>query len=209
MTTAEELSENNKIRRLFRYTAEPLLCGFGGFMHLQEKTVSSDVKYEGVIFTITQDTAELENGCLARRDVLHHTGGVCVIPITEDNEIFLVNQFRYPFKEVTTEVPAGKLNKGEDHAECGRRELLEETGCTCTEYIYLGEMYPTPAYNSEITHIYMARGLGFEKQCLDPDEFLDVIKVPLCKAVEMVMDGSLKDGKTQIAVLKAARLLGI
>ncbi|MBQ8297643.1 MAG: NUDIX hydrolase [Ruminococcus sp.] len=178
-------------------------------MHLQEKTISSQTVYEGVIFTITQDVAELENGTAARRDVLLHPGGVCVIPITDNNEIFLVNQFRYPFREVTTEVPAGKLNPGENHAECGRRELLEETGCTCDEYVYLGEMYPTPAYNSEITHIYLAKGLHFNDQNLDDDEFLDVIRVPLSEAVEMVMNGELKDGKTQIAILKAARILGI
>ena len=178
-------------------------------MHLQENTLKSDVIYEGPIFTITHDTVELENGKEAIRDVLLHHGGVCVIPVTENNEIFLVKQFRYPFRTVTREVPAGKLEKGENHAECGKRELLEETGCTCTEYIYLGEMYPTPAYNSEITHMYLARGLSFEKQNLDPDEFLDVEKIPLSDAVKLVMDGKIKDGKTQIVILKAARILGI
>ncbi|MCD8188534.1 MAG: NUDIX hydrolase [Ruminococcus sp.] len=178
-------------------------------MHLFEKTVSSETMYDGVIFTITRDLAELENGQTARRDVLHHSGGVCVIPITDSNEIFLVRQFRYPFQEITTEVPAGKLNSGENHAKCGRRELLEETGCTCSEYVYLGEMYPTPAYDSEITHIYLARGLEFSQQNLDEDEFLDVIRVSLAKAVEMVMNGEIKDGKTQIAILKAARILNI
>ena len=109
-------------------------------MHLQEKTVKSDVVYEGPIFTITHDIAELENGKNSVRDVLHHHGGVCVVPVTENNEIYLVRQFRYPFAAVTTEVPAGKLEKGEDHAACGRRELLEEVGCECSEFIYLGEM---------------------------------------------------------------------
>ena len=165
-------------------------------MHLEEKTVKSDVIYEGPIFTITHDTAELENGKNAVRDVLHHHGGVCVIPVTDDNEIFLVRQFRYPFHTATL-------------AQCGKRELLEETGCTCTEYTYLGEMYPTPAYNSEITYMYMARGLSFGSQDLDSDEFLDVEKIPLAKAVEMVMNNELPDGKTQIAILKAARILGI
>lgn len=178
-------------------------------MHLQEKTLSSDQVYKGPIFTITHDVAELENGGTAVRDVLHHNGGVCVIPVTENNEIYLVKQFRYPFAAVTREVPAGKLEKGEDHAECGRRELLEETGCTCIEYTYLGEMLPTPAYNSEITYMYLARGLSFSKQSLDPDEFLDVEKVPLSEAVKLVMDGTIRDGKTQIAILKAARILGI
>lgn len=178
-------------------------------MHLQEKTVSSEVKYEGMIFTITHDIAQLENGSLAGRDVLHHTGGVCVIPVTDNNEIYLVRQFRYPFKEVTVEIPAGKLDAGEDHAECGRRELLEETGLTCSEYVYLGRLYPVPAYDTEIIHIYLARGLSFDKQNLDEDEFLDVEKVPLAKAVGMVMNGEILDAKTQIAILKAARILGI
>ena len=178
-------------------------------MHLAEKTLTSDVEFEGKIFTITHDTVELENGSTAVRDVLLHHGGVCVIPVTENNEIYMVKQFRYPFRTVTTEVPAGKLEKGEDHAECGRRELLEETGCVCSEYICLGEMYPTPAYNTEITYMYMARGLEFRKQDLDEDEFLDVVTVPLAKAVEMVMNGEIKDGKTQIVILKAARILGI
>ena len=178
-------------------------------MHLQEKTITSDTVYEGRIFTIVHDTAELENGETAIRDVLLHSGGVCVIPVTDNNEIFMVKQFRYPFREVTTEIPAGKLEKGESHYECGRRELVEETGFTCTEYIYLGEIYPTPAYNTEIIHVYLARGLNVKEQNLDDDEFLDVEKIPLTQAVEMVMDGRIKDAKTQIAVLKTARILGI
>ncbi|MDE6664617.1 MAG: NUDIX hydrolase [Ruminococcus sp.] len=178
-------------------------------MHLQEKTISSDTVYKGKIFTLTHDTAELENGQSAVRDVILHSGGVCVIPVTENNEIFLVRQFRYPFKEVTAEIPAGKLEKGESHHDCGKRELLEETGCTCTEYIYLGEIYPTPAYNTEVIHVYLAKGLAYEKQCLDDGEFLDVEKIPLSDAVKLVMDGKIKDGKTQIAILKASRILGI
>ena len=178
-------------------------------MHLQEKTVSSDLIYKGPIFTITHDSAELENGKTAVRDVVLHHGGVCVIPITENNEIFLVKQFRYPFQTVTREVPAGKLEKGEDHSECGRRELLEETGYTCSEYVYLGEMLPTPAYNSEVTYMYLAKGLTFSSQNLDPDEFLDVERIPLAEAVRQVMDGTIRDGKTQVTILKAARILGI
>lgn len=177
--------------------------------HLEEKTLESTTVYEGPIFTITHDSVELENGSRAIRDVLVHHGGVCVIPVTDDNEIYMVRQFRYPFRTVTLEVPAGKLEAGEDHSVCGRRELLEETGCVCSEYIYLGEMYPTPAYNSEITHMYLARGLEYRDQRLDDGEFLDVVTVPLAKAVKMVMDGEIRDGKTQIVILKAARILGL
>lgn len=178
-------------------------------MHLQEKTITSETVYEGRIFTIVHDTAELENGKSAVRDVLLHSGGVCIIPVTKNNEIFMVKQFRYPFREVTTEIPAGKLEKGENPHDCGKRELLEETGCTCTEYIYLGEIYPTPAYNTEIIHVYLAKGLEYEKQNLDSDEFLDVEKIPLADALKLVMDGTIKDAKTQIAILKTARILGI
>ncbi len=177
--------------------------------HLYEKKLAGEVKYKGLIFTVTCDTAGLENGKTAPREVIHHNGGVCVIPVTENNEIYLVKQFRYPFGEVTAEIPAGKLEKGEDPSVCGRRELLEETGCTCTEYTYLGKLYPIPAYDTEIIHIYMARGLETGVQSLDEDEFLDVERVPLSDAVDMVMDGRILDAKTQIAVLKAARILGI
>ncbi len=178
-------------------------------MHLEEKTLTSETVFEGKIFTITHDTVELENGNTAIRDCLLHHGGVCVLPVNENNEVLLVKQFRYPFRTVTLEAPAGKLEKGEDHAVCGRRELLEETGCTCSEYTFMGEMYPTPAYNTEITYMYLARGLSYEKQSLDADEFLDVVKLPLSEAVEMVMNGTIPDGKTQIVLLKAARILGI
>lgn len=178
-------------------------------MHLQEETVSNTSVYEGRIFTIMHDTVRLEDNQIAVRDVLVHTGGVCVIPVTENNEIYMVKQFRYPFKEVTTEIPAGKLERGENPYDCGKRELLEEIGCTCTEYIPLGEIYPTPAYDTEIIYVYLAKGLKFEKQKLDNGEFLDVEKISLSDAVKLVMNGEIKDAKTQIAILKTARILGI
>ena len=103
-------------------------------MHLKETQLRSEVRYDGPVFTVTSDIAELEDGTSALRDVVHHNGGVCVIPITENNEIYVVKQFRYPFQTVTVEIPAGKINKGEYHYDCGKRELLEETGCTCEEY---------------------------------------------------------------------------
>lgn len=178
-------------------------------MHLREQTLSSKNIYEGCIFTVTQDIAKLENDALAQRDVIRHPGGVCVIPVTEDNEIYMVKQFRYPFSEITTEVPAGKLEYGEAHYDCGKRELLEETGFNCSEYVFLGELYPTPAYNTEIIYMYLAKGLVQDKQNLDEDEFIDVVKIPLEKAVDMVMNNEIKDGKTKLIILMAARILGI
>lgn len=176
-------------------------------MHLEEKTVDSKSIYKGRIFNVTSDTALLENGKTALRDVVHHSGGVTVIPVTDNNEILMVKQYRYPHHKVMLEIPAGKLEPGEKHYDCGKRELLEETGCTCTSYEYLGEIVPTPAYVSEVIHIYMAKGLEYCAQNLDEDEFLDVEKIPLEKAVEMVMNGEITDSKTQIGVLKAYYLL--
>lgn len=176
-------------------------------MHLEEKTVSSETVYKGRIFEITKDMALLENGETAQRDVLHHSGGVTVVAITENEEILMVRQYRYPHHKVTLEIPAGKLEKGEEHSECGKRELLEETGYTCKSYKYLGKILPTPAYVTEVIHLYMASELEYSKQNLDKDEFLDVEKIPLKTAVEMVLNGDIDDAKTQIGILKAWHIL--
>lgn len=177
-------------------------------MHLFEKTVSSDMIFDGKIITVKKDTAELENGEIVNRELVVHPGGVCVVPITDEGEILMVKQFRYPFQTVLTEVPAGKLEVGEDHREAGLRELREETGAVCEKFEYLGVCYPSVAYLTEKIHMYMATGLTFEKQDLDEDEFLDVIKIKIEDAVKMIMRGELPDAKTQCAVLKAALLLG-
>lgn len=176
-------------------------------MHLEEKTTASETVYNGKIFKVTKDSALLENGSEVQRDVVHHSGGVTIIPINENGEILMVRQYRYPHHKVMLEIPAGKLEPNESHYDCGKRELLEETGCTCREYKYIGEIVPTPAYVSEVIHMYMASGLEYSEQNLDDDEFLDVEKVPLEKAVEMVMNGEITDSKTQIGVLKAWYIL--
>lgn len=177
-------------------------------MHLFEKTVSSELIFDGKIITVKKDTAELENGEIVNRELVVHPGGVCVVPINENGEVLMVKQFRYPFKEALVEIPAGKLEVGEDHREAGLRELREETGAVCEKFEYLGVCYPSVAYLTEKIHMYLATGLTFENQDLDDDEFLDVIKIKLEDAVEMVMNNELPDAKTQCAILKAARILG-
>ncbi len=176
-------------------------------MHLFEKTISSETIYEGKIITVKKDKAELENGEIVTRELVVHNGGVCVVALTDKNEILLVKQFRYPFSEALLELPAGKLEKNEDHRDAGLRELKEETGAVCKKFEYLGVSYPSVAYLSEKIHIYLAMGLKFESQNLDSDEFLDVIPVKIDDAVKMVMDNEIKDGKTQTAILKAYLLL--
>ena len=176
-------------------------------MELTEKKLGSELKYKGSVIDVYSDTVLLENGKEASRDVVRHPGGVCIVALTENNEVYLVKQFRYPHAKVLTEIPAGKLEWGEEHYDCGRRELKEETGCTADEFTYLGCLLPTPAYDSEVIHMYLAKGLHKDKQKLDEDEFLEAFTVPFDKAVEMVMNGELTDAKTQLAILKAAALL--
>lgn len=172
-------------------------------MHLEEKTISSDKAYQAKIFYVTKDKALLEDGTQAERDVVHHSGGVCVVPLTDKGTVLMVKQYRYPHHEVTLEVPAGKTEPGEDHHDCGLRELREEAGRTCKSYTYLGKLYPTPAYDTEVIHMYLARELSApEAQDLDEGEFLDVTEIPLSEAVQMVMEGKIPDAKTQIALLK-------
>lgn len=176
-------------------------------MHLEEKTLSSVQKFDGKVVKLYVDDVELEDGTKTFREVIRHPGGVCVLPLDEEGNVLFVEQYRYPHAEILMEIPAGKLEWGESHEECGLRELKEETGCTCDRYDYLGSLYPTPAYCAEVIHMYLARGLHYGEQSLDSGEFLEIKKIPLTRAVEMVMNNEIQDAKTQIAILKAKILI--
>lgn len=172
-------------------------------MNLDEKTVKSETVYEGRVISLIKDTVTLPNGDTATREVVTHRGGVGVIAEDENGNILFVKQFRYPYKEVVLEIPAGKRDSlDEDPLECGKRELKEETGATAKNFYSLGSLYPTPGYCGEIIWIFAAKELEFGNQHLDNDEFLNVEKIPLEKAVEMVLEDKIKDSKTQIAILK-------
>ena len=122
--------------------------------------------------------------------------------MTEDDELLFVRQFRYPYSEVVLELPAGKRTPGEDPLLCGQRELTEETGASAANYVSLGQLYPSPGYCDEVIYMYLATDLTFGESHPDEDEFLEVERIPLTKAVEMVMSGEIVDSKTQAAVLK-------
>lgn len=176
-------------------------------MNLEEKQLNFDYKFKGRIINLRQDTALLPDGNTATREVIEHPGGVCVAALTDQDELLFVRQWRYPYGETTLEIPAGKRDKsGEDPLECGKRELKEETGTTAENYIDLCPLYPSPGYVNEIIWCYLATGLTFGEQDTDDDEFLDVLRIPLEKAVQMVLTGEIKDAKTQIAVLKVKLL---
>lgn len=180
------------------------------FKNLTEVQTDSQEIYDGVILHVFKDTVSLPNGNPATREVIRHVGAVGVIPINEDGKVIIERQFRYPLDRVVTEIPAGKLDSfTEDRLSAAKRELEEETGYTAKEWISLGDYYPTPAYCDERITLYLARGLALGQRHLDEDEFLNFELVPLSDLVEDVMNGRITDGKTQVAVLKAARILGL
>ncbi len=176
-------------------------------MDLFEKTLMKNYVYEGKIIKVRRDLAVLPNGTECVRDVVEHNGGVCVAPLTDKGELIFVRQFRYPYGELVLELPAGKLEKGEPDYEAGKRELEEETGMVAGEYHKLGVMYPSPGYCGEVIHLYAAWNLSETQVHPDDDEFLELEKIPLEKAVEMVMNGELPDGKTQVLVLRVAEMV--
>ncbi len=178
-------------------------------MNLIEKPLSQAYKYKGKIVNLRVDEALLPNGRTALREVVEHPGGVCIAALTAQDELLFVRQFRYPYSEVVCELPAGKLERGEDPLEAGRRELREETGAVAERYTSLGRLYPSPGYCGEIIHLYLAEGLRFGETHPDEDEFLEPERIPLAEAVRAVLAGELPDAKTQVAVLKVAAMRGV
>ncbi|MBR0113019.1 MAG: NUDIX hydrolase [Clostridia bacterium] len=176
-------------------------------MDLFEKTTKESVVFEGKIITVCRDEVLLPNGKTSFREVVAHNGGVCIAPVTADGEFIFVRQFRYPYKEVIFELPAGKLEKGEDPLEAGKRELEEETGCVAGRYVNMGEFYPSPGYCGERIYLFAALDLEETHMHLDEDEFLEVEKIPVERAVSMVMRDEIRDGKTQALVLKVNEML--
>lgn len=176
-------------------------------MKLTETTISSKSIFEGRVLHFKHDEAQLSDGTREMREIVEHPGGVCIAALDDDNNLLFVRQFRYPYKEVVLELPAGKLEKGSTPLENGKRELMEETGAQGYSYLSLGQVYPSPGYTNEIIHLYACRIQAQGKSCPDEGEILNMEKIPLSKAVEMVLNNQIPDAKTQIAVLKTAMLL--
>lgn len=178
------------------------------FQDLKEVQTGSQEIYDGVIVHLYKDTVQLPNGNPATREVIRHIGAVAVVPVTDDGNVIVERQFRYPLNEVITEIPAGKLDSAaEDRLSAAQRELREETGYTADNWQELGDFHPTPAYCDENITLYLATGLHLGQRELDEDEFLNVVAVPLEELVADIMAGRITDGKTQTAILKAYYLL--
>ena len=174
---------------------------------LAERQLSSKEIFDGRILHVFEDTVSLPNGKSASREYLRHIGAVCIVPVLENGDVLVERQYRYPVAQVLTEIPAGKLDGGEDPDTCAARELTEETGYKTEHMEKLGYVYTTPGFCNETIHLYLADHLVKSHQHLDRDEFLDVIRLPIDKVYEMVDRGEIYDAKTLAALAMARKKL--
>ncbi len=168
-------------------------------MDLTEKTLQKNYIYKGKIVNLRCDDAELPSGALCKREIVEHPGGAAVLCVQE-GKVVLVRQFRYAYGEELLEIPAGKLERGEDPMLAAKRELEEEAGLIA-DLIPITVLYPTPGYSNEKIYIYEAQNVREGARHPDSDEFLDVVRLPLDEAFALVKSGSLRDAKTITALL--------
>ena len=168
---------------------------------LAEKPLTEDVAWTGRIFNVNRLHVELPDGRVAIRDVVRHPGAVAVVALTEDGRICLVRQYRTALGRVTVEIPAGKLDPGEDPLDCASRELAEETGMEADKIAFLTTIATSDGFTDELIHVYMATGLTFTRSDPDADEFINVDLVPLEELVDAVLDGRIEDAKTVVGAL--------
>ena len=169
-------------------------------MNLKEKKLKSKTVYSGKVITLEIDEVELPDGKSSFRECVRHSGGACVL-LVRDGKVLLVNQFRYLYGKPIYEIPAGKLNYGEDPKIAAARELEEETGYK-PELVHLMDIYPTPGYTDEIIHIYYAKSYEITKQKLDDGEFLNYCFIDLQTVLKMIESGEIQDAKTIVAIYK-------
>ena len=174
----------------------------------QENCITSKLIFDGKVLHVYVDDIRLPDGKTGIREYIKHIGAVAVLPLTDEGDVICVRQYRYAVEQTLIEIPAGKLDsKEEDHREAALRELCEETGAHCTQLTHIGQYLASPAILDEKIDLFLAEGLTFGNTDFDEDEFIEVVRIPLQDMVDMVMSGQLPDGKTQLAVLKAAELL--
>lgn len=175
-------------------------------MKLIEETISQQEMFKGKLIKVRHDQVMLPNDSIALREVVEHPGGVCIAAEGDDNEFFLVEQYRYAHSMILKEFPAGKLERGEDPLACAKRELNEEIGYASDDLTFLGTFIPTGAYLEEKIYMYYTNTLKFVGQNLDPDEFLQVKKESLDSLLIQVLNGEITDGKTMAMILKISTM---
>lgn len=176
-------------------------------MCMTEKTLETQYIFRGRIVNLRVDKVELASGKIATREIVEHPGAVAIVALTSTAEVVLIRQYRKALEETLWEIPAGKLEPGEEPQACAVRELAEETGFRAAFWEKLATFYTSPGFASEILHLYLARALEAGEQCLDPDETIRTHLVPLPEALEMVATGDIRDAKTIIGVLLAHQKL--
>ncbi len=167
---------------------------------LEEKTINSKVIYNGRIIDLHLEEVELPDGKTSQREVVKHPGAVAILAITSENKIVLVRQYRKPLNREIIEIPAGKLEKGEDPEVCAHRELEEETGYRSKELTYLQSFYTSPGFADELIHIFYTDQLEQGEVQLDQDEFVERMEVTLEEAIELVKTQDIYDAKTVFAI---------
>ena len=176
-------------------------------MELREEKVSGQTVYEGVIVNVRMDKARLLDGRITNREVVEHPGGVAVFALDDQDRVIMVRQYRYPMGEVVLELPAGKLEPGEDPRDSGLRELEEETGLQPGTFLSMGCSYSSPGILAEKIHLFFAEDLVQGPVHPDDGEFLEVVRIPYDQLMDMSARGEIKDGKTLAGILKASLLL--
>ena len=169
---------------------------------MQEHKLSSEMKFDGKLIKVTYDVAEV-NGKEAWREVVHHPGASAVVAIDEDNRIIMEKQFRYALNDYLLEIPAGKLDAGEDPLVCAKRELEEETGIIASEWISLGTIATSPGFCNEVIHLYVAKGLSKGEIHWDEDEYVEVERYTFDELLQCIKEEKIKDSKSLSALLLA------
>lgn len=175
----------------------------------QPGKIASRRVYNGRIINLDVDTVRFPGGSTGELEMIRHPGASAVVPFLsdprgDDPQLLLIRQYRYAANGYLYEIPAGRLEPGEDPAECARRELQEETGCTADQFDFLTTMYTTPGFTDERIHLYMATGLERGETAHEADEFMTVEAVTLSAALQLIQKGEINDGKTVVGILFAA-----
>ena len=175
--------------------------------HLTETCITSTTIASGGMLTVKRDEVRLPNGHKSQREYVEHPGAVVIVALLANGNVVLEKQFRYPLHDVFIELPAGKIDAGEDVLTTGQRELLEETGYVASQWVKLGHQHPCIGYSNEIIHIFLAQNLTKNAQQLDEDEMLEVFDMPFAECLDMVTQGKITDGKTIAAFFFAEKYL--